>query len=140
MRREHLRGSALGFRNLTNYVAGSLLETIAIVRLHTCPRTRAYAARRTSEGKSPKDIMRCLKRAIAREIYHLLTTPPAYIDPVQLRQLRVQSGCTLTQAAATTGCSIAKLSCAERSLLNDREFLSVYRALLEQQTTAQSAA
>ncbi|WP_246021299.1 transposase [Arthrobacter echini] len=124
----------------TNPATATPLCGTQLVRLHVCPRTRAYAAKRRSEGKSPKDILRCLKRAIAREIYHLLTTPPAYIDPAQLRQLRLQSGYTLTQAADTMGCSIAKRSCAERSLLNDREFLSVYRALLEQQATVQSAA
>jgi len=37
-------------------------------------RTREYVARRsTVEGKSKREIMRCLKRYIAREIYHLLT-------------------------------------------------------------------
>jgi transposase len=38
-------------------------------------RTRAYVTRRTGEGLSKKDIMRCLKRAIAREIHHELTHP-----------------------------------------------------------------
>jgi len=36
-------------------------------------RTREYVARRTVEGKSKREIMRCLKRYIAREIYHLPT-------------------------------------------------------------------
>ena len=43
--------------------------------MHYEPRTRAYVARRTTEGLSQKDIMRCLKRFVAREIYHCLTTP-----------------------------------------------------------------
>jgi hypothetical protein len=42
---------------------------IAVCRLRYCPRTRAYAERRTSEGKTKKEIMRCLKRYIAREVY-----------------------------------------------------------------------
>jgi hypothetical protein len=33
------------------------------------PLTRAYAQRRTAEGKSPREIRRCLKRYIAREIF-----------------------------------------------------------------------
>lgn len=38
-------------------------------------RTRDYVARRTAEGMSTKDIMRCLKRFVAREVYrHLRTT------------------------------------------------------------------
>jgi len=36
-------------------------------------RTREYVARRTVEGKSKREIMRCLKSYIAREIYHLPT-------------------------------------------------------------------
>jgi hypothetical protein len=45
---------------------------IAVCRLRYCPATRAYAARRTTEGKTNKDIMRCLKRYIARETYATL--------------------------------------------------------------------
>jgi len=47
--------------------ANSALHQIAIVRLATDPTTRAYAAKRTTEGKTKKDILRCLKRAIARQ-------------------------------------------------------------------------
>jgi hypothetical protein len=38
------------------------------------PRTQAYVARRTAEGKTRKEIMRCLKRYVAREIYKALVT------------------------------------------------------------------
>jgi hypothetical protein len=38
------------------------------------PPTIDYAARRTAEGLSKREIIRCLKRYLAREIYHLL--PP----------------------------------------------------------------
>lgn len=48
------------------------LHTVALSRLQHHPETRAYAARRTAEGKTTRDIKRCLKRAIAREIYRLL--------------------------------------------------------------------
>ncbi len=50
------------------------LHVIAMSRLQHNPETKAYAARRTAEGKSPRDIKRCLKRAIAREIYKHLNT------------------------------------------------------------------
>lgn len=53
--------------------ANNALYTIALVRMRHDHRTRAYVARRTAEGLSSKDIMRCLKRAIAREIFHELT-------------------------------------------------------------------
>jgi hypothetical protein len=37
------------------------------------PRTKAYVARRTAEGKTTKEIIRCLNRYIAREVYKALT-------------------------------------------------------------------
>jgi transposase len=43
-----------------------------VVRLRRCPRTRAYVDRRTAEGLSKPEIMRCLKRYLAREVYHAL--------------------------------------------------------------------
>ena len=42
-------------------------------RTRSCPRTRAYIERRTAEGKTPREIRRCLKRYIARELYRHLT-------------------------------------------------------------------
>ncbi len=38
-------------------------------RLSADPATRAYVERRTAEGKSKKEIIRCLKRYVAREVY-----------------------------------------------------------------------
>ena len=48
------------------------LHTIVLARLRDDPATRAYAARRQAEGKSIRDIRRCLKRAIARQLFKLL--------------------------------------------------------------------
>jgi len=50
------------------------LHTIVLSRLMHDPHTKAYAARRTAEGKSPREIKRCLKRAVARQVYRLLET------------------------------------------------------------------
>ena len=47
-----------------------------LCRLRWDLRTRAYAQRRTTEGMSKPEIIRCLKRYIAREIYRELTRPP----------------------------------------------------------------
>jgi transposase len=52
--------------------ANRTLHLIAVCRLRYCPRTRAYAKRRTAEGKTKAEIMRCLKRYIAREAYNSL--------------------------------------------------------------------
>ena len=52
--------------------ANRALHMIAVCRLRYCQRTRAYADRRTAEGKTKTEIIRCLKRYIARELYHTL--------------------------------------------------------------------
>ena len=44
----------------------------------TDPRTRQYVIRRTGQGLSKKEIIRCLKRHIAREIYRLLRLDAAH--------------------------------------------------------------
>jgi transposase len=52
--------------------ANNALWTISLVRMRSEPRTRAYVARRTAEGLSTKEIQRCLKRYIVRELYPLI--------------------------------------------------------------------
>lgn len=52
--------------------ANNALHTIVLVRMRYDPRTRTYVQRRTREGLSKKDIIRCLKRFVAREVYHAL--------------------------------------------------------------------
>ena len=54
--------------------ANAALYRIVLCRLRWDPRTRAYADRRTAEGMSKKEIIRCLKRYIARDIYRALLT------------------------------------------------------------------
>ena len=53
--------------------ANHALWRIALTRMSSHPETRAYVIKRTAEGKSKRDILRCLKRAIARELFPLLT-------------------------------------------------------------------
>jgi transposase len=68
--------------------ANRALHMIAVCRLRYCERTRAYAERRTAEGKTKTEVIRCLKRYVAREIYHALvadllpTTGPRRPDPI----------------------------------------------------------
>jgi transposase len=54
--------------------ANRAIYTIVLSRLRHHEPTRAYVARRTNEGKTKKEIIRCLKRAITREIYTALKT------------------------------------------------------------------
>jgi transposase len=55
--------------------ANAALHRIVLSRLRWDPRTRAYAARRTSQGRTKPEIRRCLKRYLAREIYTALLNP-----------------------------------------------------------------
>lgn len=55
-----------------NRRANAALYRVALVRMRHHPPTRAYIKRRTAEGKSPREIRRCLKRYIAREIFQNL--------------------------------------------------------------------
>ena len=58
--------------------ANRALHLLAVRRMAWDPRTRAYVARRTTEGRSKPEILRCLKRYLARELYPLLAgSPPA---------------------------------------------------------------
>ena len=54
------------------------IHTIAKTRMRSNPNTQAYLARRRAEGKSDREIRRCLKRYIARQLYRTLT---AAINP-----------------------------------------------------------
>jgi transposase len=52
--------------------ANRALHLAVVVRMRFCPRTRAYVQRRTNEGLSKPEIIRCVKRYLAREVYHAL--------------------------------------------------------------------
>lgn len=58
-----------------NRQANWALYEIAIKRMAYDERTKRYVARRTSEGKSRREAIRCLKRYIAREVYRVLMDP-----------------------------------------------------------------
>ena len=62
-----------------NRQANSALHVAAIVRLRYCERTQAYAKRRQAEGRTKPEIIRCLKRYLAREVFRALRTDYAMI-------------------------------------------------------------
>ena len=55
--------------------ANAAIYRVVLCRMRWDPRTHAYVQRRTAQGLSKKDIIRCLKRLIAREIYHAVRSP-----------------------------------------------------------------
>ena len=50
------------------------LHMAVVTRMRMDPRTRAYVERRTAEGRTIREIRRCLKRYLAREIYRRLNS------------------------------------------------------------------
>jgi transposase len=53
------------------------LHMAVVTRMRMDPRTRAYVARRTAEGRTLREIRRCLKRYLARQIYRQLNAAEA---------------------------------------------------------------
>jgi transposase len=64
-----------------NREANRALYMTCLARMRRDPRTQAYVARRTKEGKSKREIIRCLKRYIAREVYRVLLSCGASSSP-----------------------------------------------------------
>ncbi|AIJ12307.1 transposase [Streptomyces violaceoruber] len=56
--------------------ANAALHRIVFTRLRVDPRTQAYFERRTQEGKTRREIIRCLKRYAAREVFNLVRQVP----------------------------------------------------------------
>ena len=56
--------------------ANSALYIVTVTRMRHHEPTRAYVERRTAEGLSKREIMRCLKRYIAREVFNALPNKP----------------------------------------------------------------
>ena len=64
-----------------NRQINTAIHRVAVTRARCHPETRAYIERKRSEGKTNRDAIRCLKRHLARRIWHLLQppTPPHQI-------------------------------------------------------------
>lgn len=57
-----------------NRQANNALHTVMLTRARHDPETRAYIERRRQQGLTTRDIHRCLKRALARRLHHILIT------------------------------------------------------------------
>ena len=64
--------------------ANSALHIIAIGRLRTDPKTKAYVAKRITEGHSKLDALRALKRYIAREVFNIITRRQREINQTRI--------------------------------------------------------
>nr|WP_090339550.1 IS110 family transposase [Mycolicibacterium malmesburyense]CRL67927.1 transposase IS116/IS110/IS902 family protein [Mycolicibacterium malmesburyense] len=113
--------------------ANNALHRIALVRLSCHQPTKDYAQRQLQgcHSKSKMEVLRKLKRAIAREMFTLLTrqiTVPEYAD---LRPARQAKNITVTAAAHHFGVWPTVISRIERGLQRDDTFADNYRNWLQ---------
>lgn len=113
--------------------ANNALHRIALVRWSHDPHTRDYVARQLAAGRSKKDILRLLKRAIAREMFKHLTSPCPIDDYSDLRPTRQAKNITLTAAANHFGVWPNDISRLERGLKRHDTLATGYRAWLNTQ-------
>lgn len=106
-----------------NRMANQALWRVAMVRMSTDEATRDYVDRRTAEGKTKPEIIRCLKRYIAREAYAAIVAPPTDLPPAgpELRRLRTQRGLSLQAVADVIDTTATRLSTLERELVFDTD-------------------
>ena len=113
-----------------NRKANSALWRIATTRMQNDARTQAYVTKRETEGKNRKEIIRCLKRHIAPQIYRLLTNPPPTPNCARLRTRRQHAGITITQAAQAIGTHTARISELELGRNHNHQLATRYQTWL----------
>ena len=118
-----------------NRCANNALWRIAMIRLRVDQKSIDYAARRTAEGKTRREILRCPKRHTAHKIYKLLTDPPEVPRGADLRQHRTQNGLTIQAVAAALNTAPTPISELERSLHHNRDLAQRYQQHLAQTPT-----
>ena len=69
-----------------NREANRALYMVCLSRMRRDQRTQEYVARRTAEGKSKREIIRCLKRYVAREVYRVLISCGARSSPTGAKE------------------------------------------------------
>jgi transposase len=122
-----------------NREANNALWRIVMVRLTCDTATQDYAARRRQEGKSDREIMRCLKRYVAREVYRLITAPAAVPAGTELRAARTAAHISLAAAAEALGTWPTRLSQLERGLQHNTELATRYQLWLHGRSGPQAA-
>ena len=109
-----------------NRHANNALWRIATTRIRYDQTTITYVQKRRAEGKTRPEIIRCLKRHITREIYHLLMNPPNTPASADLRTLRQQTPITIAHAADALQTHTSVLSRLERGLYHNRQLATRY--------------
>jgi len=115
-----------------NRQGNNALWRIAMVRMSTDPRTKTYVANRTADGKTKREIIRCLQRFVAREIHALLTKEHTTIAGADLRNQRHHTGRNLQDAANALGTWPIELSRLERGLTHNTDLATRYQHWIQQ--------
>lgn len=119
--------------------ANHALYSVVLVRMASCQRTKDYVAKRTAEGKSKREIMRCLKRYAAREIYRQITNPQPAPDNSDLRRTRTELGMTIATVAGELGQWVSIISRLERGQIRNDDLAANYRQWLTSKRSECSA-
>ena len=118
-----------------NRHANNALWRIAITPLRVDQRTIDYAQRRRAHRKTRREIIRCLKRHIAREIYRLLTDPPQTPHGADLRRARQRARLTLRDTGQALNVPLTRISELERGLRHNNDLAKRYQQHLAQLPT-----
>ena len=110
--------------------ANRALHTIALVRMSCDARTREYVRTQRAKGRAHPEIVRLLKRAIAREVFKSLARGLVAPDLADLRPARQAKNITLRGAARAMNTYPNKILRTERGTLPDYDLAEGYRAWL----------
>ncbi len=111
--------------------ANNALHTIALVRMRSHPPTKTFVQRQRDRGRSTPEILRILKRALAREMFKQLTRPHQDLGVHDLRPARQAKNITLHAAARALGLDPMTISRTERGKFVTPEVVTRYRAWLQ---------
>lgn len=116
-----------------NRAANAAIHQIVILRMrHKDPRTMAYFERRRAENLTDRDIIRCLKRYIANEVYTALTNPAVAEHPgPSLRTQRQAIGLPMTTLAQMLQVPYQRLQRLETGNRHDPELEEQIRPELD---------
>ncbi|WP_254802887.1 hypothetical protein, partial [Kitasatospora sp. SUK 42] len=88
---------------------------------------REYVVRQTADGRTKKEIIRLLKRAVAREMFRCLSSTVTVPGIADLRPMRQAKNITLTAVANHFGVWPATISTLERGIRRDDDLANAYR-------------
>ena len=114
--------------------ANSALHEIARQRVMRDPETAEYAERARGRGKSDREVMRCLKRYVAREAYRALMRPHEIRRPEDASELvaaRRAARVSQVRAASILGTSEKHISMLERGQRELKPIRRAYEAWVE---------